>query len=79
MKNLWQTKTFWVGVVSVIAAVVAAVFGGNETIDHFSVAEAAKALASDPKLYVGVAAITGRAALIGQIEHLLGVTEQKGD
>lgn len=69
--SLVKTKTFWVGVVSILAAVVAAVFGGNETIDSVSVVEVGKVLLSDEKLYVGVAAITGRAALLRGIRSLV--------
>lgn len=69
--SLVKTKTFWVGVVSILAAIVAAVFGGNETIDSVNVVEAGKALLSDEKLYVGLGFITGRAALLREIRSLV--------
>ena len=57
------------------AAMVASVFGQNEIIDHVDVSTALKTFFADPKTYVGLAAIFGRAAIINQVRALLGVKE----
>jgi hypothetical protein len=69
--NLFKTRTFWVGVTAIFAAVVAAVFGQNETIDHVNVMEALKTFVADPKTYVGFASIFGRAAIVNVLKGLL--------
>lgn len=62
--NLYRARTFWVGVASVLAAVITAVFGDRETIDHIDIVSTLKTLLGDEKLYLGLAAIFGRASLV---------------
>ena len=61
-RNLWQTKTFWAGVVSILAGVVVATFGDQEAA--LPIKEIILNLISDEKLWLGILAITGRQALI---------------
>jgi hypothetical protein len=58
MKDMWKTKTFWVGVVAVISGLVAAFFPGDGFAWPGFVA-----LIGNEKILLGIGMITGRQAL----------------
>lgn len=55
------TKTIMVGIIAIVAGVVASIYGDDETVD--SVKTILGRLWQDPRVLGGLAAITGRAAI----------------
>lgn len=69
--QLVKTKTFWGGVLAVLTSIFFAVFGESETPRPLG--EIARALLSDPKLWVGLSAITVRSAIARVASQLLAL------
>lgn len=59
---LIKTRTFWVALLAVAAAVVDAFFGPGDVLRPLK--DALWNLMSDDKLWVGIVGITGRSALL---------------
>lgn len=82
-RPVWQTKTFWVGVLAVAMAVVEALFASDDGMRP--VGEAVRALfigSASEKFYGGLGAIALRLGLLkqtAQTRALLGLLVSKGD
>ncbi len=63
MGKLAKTKTFWVAILALGAAVVAAFFPGADN-QPASISSAFHSLMNDPKLWLGLLGITGRSAAL---------------
>ncbi|MGB2864320.1 MAG: hypothetical protein WBC05_13400 [Sedimentisphaerales bacterium] len=60
--SLDKTRTFWLGVSALFVTTIQHVFGDSETAQP--VGTILSNLLTDPKLFVGVLALTGRKAIL---------------